>query len=167
MEIVTRQLIPELSVVNNETGELLAGVTKIKCRTQEEFIMCFLNSLSVLMKLDGYVMKVLLVIWKCSTFNPNGDEANSITNSKVLKDEVRKYCPTMTDDIINHAFTELKKKEILLRQCRGVYKLNPVFFFKGSLTQRSRLLAHIEFVPPTEDDNSPTSAAHPTGDDIV
>ena len=40
--------------------------------------------------------------------------------------------------------SKLAKKDILIKQCQGTYMLNPLYFFKGKLSDRTHLKLVIE-----------------------
>lgn len=167
MKQVVLTPVPQLSTINNQYGEIVSGVSTFKCKNVEEFIMCFVNSLRHVVKLDGNTIRVLMFCWQYSTFRPDVVEANIIYNNKILKRYIQDSCPTMSNSVIDRAFSTLVKHGLLKRIGRGTFTLNPQYFFKGTLNDRAKLIAKIEYCLIDMDDNSPTSAAHPTGDDIV
>lgn len=144
-KIFTKIIEPELNVVNNVTGELVSGVAHVRCDSVEEFIMCFLNSIPQVTKLDGNTMRVLMWCWKFSSFNPSIPEANSIVNDKAFKDKIRSEGGELTDSTIDKAIHTLNKEGMLKRRCKGNYFLNPKYFFKGTLSNRTQLQYNVSF----------------------
>lgn len=132
----------DYSLVDNHTGEILK-YNQTRKVTLDEFIMVFFASYPELMELGGQPLKVLMACWKYSTYG-SAEEGNVIINDKVFKEHVREHEPGMSDSSIDVAISQLSKKGLLLRQCRGRYVLNKEYFFKGKLSDRSKL--KLEFV---------------------
>lgn len=144
-KIFTRINHPELSVVNNATGEIISGVANVKCDSIDEFIMCFMASIPEIVKLNGNTIRVLMWCWKFSSFNPSIPEANSITNDKAFKDKIRQEGGDMSDSTIDKAVHTLYRKGMLIRRCKGSYFLNPDLFFRGTLSNRAKLKYNFTF----------------------
>lgn len=142
-KIYTQTDIPEFKVVNTVTGEIISGISTVRCESIDEFIMCFLSSIREVAALDGNSIRILLYCWKYSSFNYNLPEANVIVNDKDFKNTIRKNGLDMSDAVINNCFMKLSKAEILIAKCRGKYILNPKYFFKGTLANRSKLQVNI------------------------
>lgn len=69
------------------------------------------------------------------------DESNHIVNSPMFKKELSSiaeaYGKTMSDNTVNKAFSELAKEGFLLKtDKRGLYKVNPLFYHKGTMADR-------------------------------
>lgn len=143
--IFTKIESPELKVVNTTTGEIISGVANVKCDSVDDFIMCFLSSIPEVTKLDGNAMRVLMWCWKFSTFNPNIPEANSIVTDKAFKDKIRLEGGDLSDSTIDKAVHTLCKEGMLERRCKGNYFLNPKYFFKGTLSNRSKLKYSVSY----------------------
>ena len=142
-KIYTQTDIPEFKVVNTVTGEIISGISTVRCESIDEFIMCFLSSIREVAALDGNSIRILLYCWKYSSFNYNLPEANVIVNDKDFKNTIRKNGLDMSDAVINNCFMKLSKAEMLIAKCRGKYILNPKYFFKGTLANRSKLQVNI------------------------
>lgn len=134
-------------LLDSQTGELLDYRQTIRV-SMEEFIMIFFASYPDLMKLGGQKLKVLMVCWKYSTFG-NPEEGNVIVNDKVFKGHVREYEPNMSDGSIDVAISELARKGLIVKQCKGRYVLNHRYFFKGKLSDRSKL--RLNFIVDSKD----------------
>ena len=52
-KIYTQITNPELKVVCTTTGEIVSGVSTVKCDSIDDFIMCFLSSIKEVASLDG------------------------------------------------------------------------------------------------------------------
>lgn len=144
-KIYTKTTDPDLHVVNTSTGEIISGVAKVQCNSIDEFIMCFLNSIPQITKLDGNSIRVLMWCWKFSSFNPNIPEANIIVNDKAFKDRIRNEGGTLSDSVIDKAIHRLAKEGMLKKRCKGNYFLNPHYFFRGTLSNRAQLQYNILF----------------------
>ena len=129
--------------VNPDTGEVKDAYVTRKV-SMDEFIMLFFNSFPELFKLEGNALKLLMCIWKKSSYNPFEDSGNLFYNNKIFKEYVRSTGLNLTDLTINMYVSKLAKKDILIKQCQGTYMLNPLYFFKGKLSDRTHLKLVIE-----------------------
>lgn len=136
--------MPNLKVVNTDTGEIISAVADVKYESVDEYVMVFLNTLPILESLKGSEKSVLHACWILSTFNPKVDIGNVIINDTYFKDRVRLLGFNLTDGIVNNAISVLSKKNILIKRCKGSYYLNPAYFFKGTLTDRSKLAFRLQ-----------------------
>lgn len=142
-KIYTQITNPELKVVCTTTGEIVSGVSIVKCDSIDDFIMCFLSSIKEVASLDGNSIRVLLFCWKFSSFNYNMPEANVIVNDVDFKERLRLNGLNLSDASINNAINKLYKAGMLQKKCRGKYTLNPKYFFKGTLANRSKLQLNV------------------------
>lgn len=134
----------DFSLIHNETGEIVEfkQVKKVK---QEDFILVFLTISDLISQLDGAEIKILIQCWKLSTFSTNvSTEGNLISNDPYFKNKIRESGLDFTDGAINLYISRLCKKDLLLRKGRGRYMLNPKYFFKGTMTDRSKLRMTLE-----------------------
>ena len=134
---------PELRVVNTTTGEIVSGVSTVKCSNIDDFIMCFLSSIKEVAALDGNSIRHIQYCWKYSSFNYHIPEANVIVNDQDFKETIRQNGLNTSDAVINNSINRLYKAGMLLKKCKGKYMLNPKYFFKGSLTNRSKLQLNV------------------------
>ena len=58
--------------------------------------------------------------------------------------ELKESVLEVSDTVINNAFTAFVKNNLMIKECRGQYLLNPKYFFRGTLSQRSKLKLQIE-----------------------
>ena len=142
-KIYTQITNPELKVVCTTTGEIVSGVSTVKCDSIDDFIMCFLSSIKEVASLDGNSIRVLLFCWKFSSFNYNIPEANIIVNDIDFKERLRLNGLNLSDASINNAINKLYKAGMLQKKCRGKYTLNPKYFFKGTVANRSKLQLNV------------------------
>lgn len=130
-------------VVDSETGNIDGFLVKRVCETPEDFIKLYLASVDELIDLDPRLLQVLLICVKHSTFSKtNGLEGNFFNNNKAFKDNCRQVIKSkepLKDNAINVYVHRLTELQVIIRYCRGSYVLNPKYFFKGTITNRSRL----------------------------
>ena len=69
--------------VNPDTGEVKDAYVTRKV-SMDEFIMLFFNSFPELFKLEGNALKILMCIWKKSSYNPFEDSGNLFYNNKIF-----------------------------------------------------------------------------------
>lgn len=129
---------PDYSLLDNQTGEIIEW-NRTKVVNIDEFIMFFFSSIPELLKLEGLQMKVLMCCWKASSYSNTSIEGNIIYNNKLLKDYIRSCGLDITDRTIDVIIHNLSNRNIIIKKCRGVYMLNPDYFFKGKLTDKSKL----------------------------
>lgn len=135
-----------VSLVDNTTGEVLGFKHRKVCVTQEEFIKIYLNQIDELTGcLEDGLYAVMFAVWKCSEFPQDDSEGNIFYNSPYFKKTCRKLGVTMSDNAINMSLTRLSKRGVLKRLSRGVYMLNPKWFVKGNITERTRMEIIVEF----------------------
>lgn len=126
-------------ITNIHVVETVRQVKKLS--TYDEFIMVYLNDISSFINLDNATqMKIMALIWRDVPMN-NGttNEGNIIT---ILKEDKEKWAGEINVSLgtVNNAISALLKKHLIYAVSRSRYKLNPLFFFKGKLADRSKLL---------------------------
>lgn len=127
------------SLYDNITGELLE-YKQVRKVSMDEFIMVFFTSYPELMKLSGVQLKILMCCWKLSSFNPlNETVGNIVHNNPMFKEYCREEGLNAPDASIDNAISQLCKKRLILKRCKGEYMLNPEYFFKGTLSNRSKI----------------------------
>ena len=131
------------NVVNELTGELISSTSEVssittKCKNVDEFIQVYLEDISGLL---GITTKgeyhVLVYAWK---YAPYSDEANGniVHFNKMLKDKIIDGTG-LTDGSIKNILTKLVKKDLLIKtNYKSMYYLNPKYFFKGKLSDRTK-----------------------------
>lgn len=136
------------SIVDESTGELLDHYELRKIDI-DAYITVFFSLIPEVMKLNGRCIKVLMCCWKKSSFDLLNEDGNLLHNNQSFKDYVRSTGCNISDGAIDNCISILSKQELLIRKCRGEYLLNPNYFFKGSLSNRSKLKTVFQ-VDPTD-----------------
>jgi hypothetical protein len=149
----TTEKVKGWSLVDECTGELLE-YKQTKKITVDEFIMVFFSSCPELMNLTGNHLKVLICCWKHSSYNPENEErGNILHNGPGFKSACRENGLDISNAAIDNAVSALCKKGFLIKKFRGEYLLNPQYFFKGRLSNRSKVRVNY-VVEPEEDSNA-------------
>lgn len=121
--------------------------------TIDEFIMIFFSSFPELFSLQGAQLKVLMCCWKYSTYNAEQvEDGNVVHNNSSFKAYCKQDGLETSDAHIDNAISSLCKRGLLIKRCRGEYLLNPEYFFKGKLSDRSKLQLNILVDPLKEID---------------
>lgn len=144
----------DYSLLDNRTGEIIDFVQTRKV-TLDEFIMVFFSSYPQLMKLKGNQLKVLICCWKYSSYNPdNEDRGNVVYNGPSFKEACRDNGLEVSNAVIDNAISALCKQGFLIKKYRGEYLLNPQYFFKGRLSNRSKMKISFEVTPEENNEDS-------------
>ena len=150
MEKLISEVSKDYSILDRNTGELL-DYRQTKKVTIGDFIMVFFASCPELFKLKGVPLKVLMCCWKRSSYNPAcEEEGNIVYNNASFKQACKEYGLDTSDANIDNAISSLAKRNLLIKRCRGEYLLNPQYFFKGSLSSRSKIDLHFTVDPTRE-----------------
>lgn len=129
---------PDYSLLDKHTGEIKEW-KRTRIVDVDEFIMFFFASMPDLFQLEGLHMKVLMCCWKASSYNDVETEGNIVSNNRLLKEYIRQCGLDISDNAIDVVIHNLAKKNILIKKCKGTYMLNPQYFFKGKLADKSKL----------------------------
>lgn len=130
----------DYSILDNHTGELLE-LRQTRKLSLEEFIMVFFSSYPELFKLKGLQLKILMCCWKHSSYNKENDSGGNIVhNNASFKSHCREEGLDVSDASIDNNISALCKAGLLRKKCRGEYLLNPDYFFKGNLSQRTKIM---------------------------
>ena len=148
MSTFVTQADPDYSLLNEHTGEVIEW-RRTKVVSIDEFIMFFFASMPELFKLKGLQLKVLMCCWKHSSYGAVETEGNIVNNNKLLKEYIRSCGLDITDGAIDVIIHNLAKANILIKKCKGTYMLNPQYFFKGRLADKSKL--ELRMVTETEE----------------
>ena len=138
MDTFVTQTDPDYSLLDNHTGEVLEW-KRTRVVSVDEFIMFFFASMPDLFKLKGLQLKVLMCCWKHSSYNNVIEDGNIVHNDRLLKEYIRSCGLDITDSAIDVIIHNLAKVNILIKKCKGTYMLNPQYFFKGRLAEKSKL----------------------------
>ena len=141
----------DFKIVDVHTGELLDYNLTRKVPI-EEFIMVYLASIPEMFSLQGQQLKLLMAIWRLSSFNKAWcKEGNIFLNDQSTKDAIRQMGLTMSDSSIDVNLHKITEKGFLIKLGKGKYLLNPTYFFKGTLSDRSHVRFSVEVDPVTKE----------------
>lgn len=130
----------KMEVVNTSTGEIVSPQFEIIRKTKSsEFIQVYLEDITGLLGIKTMSeYKVLLYLWKNSQYIKEiGKEyGNQINVNMKLKAEIVNNCG-ITEGTIKNCLTSLCKKNVIFKddKYKGIYYLNPRYFFKGNTDQ--------------------------------
>ena len=124
------------------SGEILSA---IKTVSAEQF--CHLRDNEEFYKLSKAESNVLAVLWYTSNYYEDKDRAllgNKISLDEELRDTI-KIKTNLAAGTIRNTITSLVKKKMLLKDSRykAVYYLNPEYFFKGKISDRTQIIINI------------------------
>lgn len=129
-------------------GEILSAEVKtIKTVSAEQFCQIYLRDNEEFYKLSKAESNVLAVLWYTSNYYEDKDRAlpgNKISLDEELRDTI-KIKTNLAAGTIRNTVTSLVKKKMLLKDNRykQVYYLNPEYFFKGKITDRTQIIKNI------------------------
>ena len=141
-------MIQKENVVIGEGGEILsAEITTIKKVTAEQFCQVYLKDNSEFYSLSKAESNVLSVAWLMSSYYSDPEfkfPGNRISCDKQFRDIVHNKTG-LAESTIKAAIASLAQKEMLLkdREYKGIYYLNPDYFFKGKLSDRTKAIKQI------------------------
>lgn len=131
----------------NEWGEIVsAEQTTLKKVKAEEFCQIYLRDNEEFYKLTKAESNVLAVCWYGSLYYSDEQlecPGNQITLDKKFKDII-KTKTGLAESTIKNSINNLVKKEMLLKdeKYKLTYYLNPKYFFKGRISDRTKLITH-------------------------
>lgn len=129
-------------------GEILSAEVKtIKTVSAEQFCQIYLRDNEEFYKLSKAESNVLAVLWYTSNYYEDKDRAlpgNKISLDEELRDTI-KIKTNLAAGTIRNTITSLVKKKMLLKDFRykAVYYLNPEYFFKGKISDRTQIIKNI------------------------
>ena len=129
-------------------GEILSAEVKtIKTVSAEQFCQIYLRDNEEFYKLSKAESNVLAVLWYTSNYYEDKDRAlpgNKISLDEELRDTI-KIKTNLAAGTIRNTITSLVKKKMLLKDSRykAVYYLNPEYFFKGKISNRTQIIKNI------------------------
>ena len=129
-------------------GEILSAEVKtIKTVSAEQFCQIYLRDNEEFYKLFKAQSNVLAVLWYTSNYYEDKDRAlpgNKISLDEELRDTI-KIKTNLAAGTIRNTITSLVKKRMLLKDSRykAVYYLNPEYFFKGKISDRTQIIKNI------------------------
>lgn len=141
----------DYKLVDVHTGELL-DYNQTKKIPIEDFIMVYLASIPEMFALQGQQLKLLMAIWRLSSFNKAWcEEGNIFLNDRSTKDAIRRMGLQLSDSSIDVALHNIVDNGFLIKKGKGKYLLNPTYFFKGTLSDRSHIKLSVEVDPETKE----------------
>ena len=134
--MATKKFVNCKETIDHQTGEVIMSEIKfIKNVDSENFIMVFLNDMSGLFSIKGEMEQLMLTwMWKNSGWNNS-----PVVIDKFIKEEISKERGVKVQSI-SDALTRLVNKDILVKNRRLFYSLNPKYFFKGDRKGRDEIL---------------------------
>lgn len=129
-------------------GEILSAEVKtIKTVSAEQFCQIYLRDNEEFYKLSKAESNVLAILWYTSNYYEDKDRAlpgNKISLDEELRDTI-KIKTNLAAGTIRNTITSLVKKKMLLKDSRykAVYYLNPEYFFKGKISDRTQIIKNI------------------------
>ena len=93
------------------------------------------------------MFQVLMVCLREAKFcDDKNQDGNTLYNFKDFKDKCRQLIDNeLSDKAINMYVSRLATMQILIRKSRGEFVLNPRYFVKGQMTQKTRLQLVVEY----------------------
>ena len=132
-------------------GEIVsADITQLKKVTAEQFTQIYLRDNEEFFRLSKAESNVLSLFWLYSTYYDDPSfcfPGNKINFDKTLK-EIIVNKTGLADVTVKVAVSTLVLKDMIIKDksCRGIYYLNPKYFFKGRITDRvSSIKTSIEY----------------------
>ncbi len=114
-------------VVNAETGEVMEEEKKTHdyiCETKEEFFMMYAHIEPMFYGFSNFAKAVFVYI--CFTYRTDRDFEIGGHTRKVIADKIGASAGTVAN-----VLSELKESGALLGIAKGVYRINPIYAFKG------------------------------------
>lgn len=138
-------MIEKQNIVVNEHGEVVsAEITTVKKVSMEQFCQIYLEDNADFYNLSKSEYSVLAMCWKMSSYYDDSPiPGNKVYCTKDFIDKCMITCQLQLSTVRN-ALTNLVKKSMLIKDkdYKAVYYLNPKFFFKGKLSDRTKVIRH-------------------------
>lgn len=131
-------LIRQVDNFDSEGVLINRNLSTVKQMKSDEFIQVYLTDMSGMMNITSKgELKVLLHFWKYSTYVKDNQIGNMVTINSRIMTEIANEMDVNIQSVRN-IIVGLKKKELIIsdKDCRGVYYLNPKYFFKGNSNER-------------------------------
>lgn len=141
-------MIEKEQIKVDENGEIIsADITTIKKVSYGEFMQVWLKDNQEFWDLTKSEYAVMVQCWRASIYYPELiDEnipGNKVTADKQFKDIAAKNA-NITVRSVDSALSSLAKKNLLIKDkdYKGIYYLNPKLFFKGKISDRTKIIKH-------------------------
>ena len=141
-------MITEEKITLGPQGEVVSGeIKRIKKCSAEEFCQLYLKDNAEFYKLSQAEHSILAVCMYLSTYYDKEKSTvigNVVTCNSLFIDEV-KGRTGLKESTIRNSLVTLSKKRMIIKDTkhRGVYFLNPEYFFKGSISDRTKVIKNI------------------------
>lgn len=125
-----------------ETQEIISAEVKtVRNVKAERFIQCYLQDNIEFYRLSKAELNILAVCWEKSTYCDDDNIGNKITYNKDLSTTIIEKTG-LKEGTIKNTMSSLVKKEMILKSTKfkGIYFLNPKYFFKGQISSRLKLI---------------------------
>lgn len=127
-------------ILTEDTGELDKMYARINVGSQEEFLKIYINSIDDLSNIDHQTFQVMLIVLKRAKYiDKDNIYGNEFFNNDNFKQEVKAKLGIKKDNTVNKYVSNLAKAKILLRVNKGSYILNPRYFARGVMTNKTRM----------------------------
>lgn len=129
-------------------GEIISAQIKtIRTIKAEQFCQVYLQDNEEFFKLSKSESNVLAVLWYTSNYYEDKDislPGNKISLDEQLRDVIKKKTG-LASGTIKNTITSLVTKKMILKDTRykSVYYLNPEYFFKGKISDRTNIIKNI------------------------
>lgn len=126
-------------------GEIVsADIVSLKKVTAEQFCQVYLQDNDEFYSLSKAESNILAICMYLSLYYDDPDlnwPGNKITYDAFFKDTLIKKTK-LAESTIKNSMSNLVKKQMLLRdpKYKGTYYLNPKYFFKGRVTDRTKII---------------------------
>lgn len=110
------------------------------------FVQLYLEGNEAYFTLSSLEHKVLSYCMYCCGFvaDGSGDVGNRVVINAGVRGEMRRMLGLSDGGIRNGLSSLVRKRQLLRGRLRGVYYLNPLYFFKGSVGKRAELVRCLE-----------------------
>lgn len=135
------------SITVGEGGEIISAEIKtLKNVSVEQFCQIYLQENEEFFTLSKAESNVLAVCWYTSNYYEDNEfmlPGNKVTLDEQLRDLI-KLKTGLAYGTVKNTITSLVKKEMLIKdeKYKSIYYLNPKYFFKGRISDRTKLLKH-------------------------
>lgn len=127
--------------IDTLTGEIITERKKVFRRVNvDDFMQVYLRDMSGLMGIKNMAeYQILIWFWKFSKFPDDNIKANYVSLDAILFQRI-KESTGLKEQSIRNSICSLAKKNILIKddKMRGIYYLNPNYFWKGKISENTK-----------------------------
>lgn len=137
-------MIEKQNIKIDEDGKVVsADITIIKKVSPEQFTQIYLQDNEEFFKLSKAESNVLAVCWHYSIYYEDDSDllGNKVIYNTDLRDKIIEKT-SLKEGTIKNTMGSLVKKKMLIKDLdhRGIYYLNPQYFFKGKISKRTQVI---------------------------